>query len=541
MPIRIRLAVNILASLFVIITISTAAFWFIVNIGERAAHEDNLKNILYIIGLEEKGIEKITKDYGDWDDMLAWMDNRDPAFIKKQVTDFAPATFDLQFAFITDMKGNVVYQYGGYPEFRGNILTLPIVREGLKYKTVTGLMATARGPAMVSALPVEDSVDKKPQNGLILYGRLIDNDFAASLKQASGFDITFYAGDDPFASTVSGEARLTADLSQKLYAAGEKTIELRPPHVTIYSPLVDVSSGRVIAALKIERDRTALFLSAGAVLVVATVILIVVFFISWTFSAGLVGRLLTLQSAIALLEQGKYPAPLPAREADELGRLTNAFNNLIIELKDSREKLEADLVERTELFENSPISLWAEDLSELKRYFDSRRTAGADDFRAFFDAHPEELNKCAALIKVVNVNQATLDLFKAKSKDDFLAGLPAIIAEESYGVFKAGLVAIAEGKEEFSGEGTMLARTGEKLDVLVKLRVLPAGGGPNLRALFSVVNLTGLKRTEAELQKRVKELKEFSDLAAGRELKMEELEKTVKLLKQQIEDARSRQ
>jgi PAS domain-containing protein len=41
------------------------------------------------------------------------------------------------------------------------------------------------------------------------------------------------------------------------------------------------------------------------------------------------------------------------------------------------------------LFEHSPISLWVEDFSSVKRLLDEARDQGIEDFRVFTDVHPE--------------------------------------------------------------------------------------------------------------------------------------------------------
>ena len=62
------------------------------------------------------------------------------------------------------------------------------------------------------------------------------------------------------------------------------------------------------------------------------------------------------------------------------------------------------------LFENAPTSLWEEDLSAVKAYIEKLRRTGVNDFKTYFDRHPEALTECAALVKIVDINQTTLDM-----------------------------------------------------------------------------------------------------------------------------------
>jgi len=62
------------------------------------------------------------------------------------------------------------------------------------------------------------------------------------------------------------------------------------------------------------------------------------------------------------------------------------------------------------LFEDSPVSLWEEDFSQLKTYLDTLKASGVSDFRTYFCEDLDEVLKCAELVQVVRVNRATLQL-----------------------------------------------------------------------------------------------------------------------------------
>jgi len=98
------------------------------------------------------------------------------------------------------------------------------------------------------------------------------------------------------------------------------------------------------------------------------------------------------------------------------------------------------------LFDDSPISLWEEDLSEVKNYIDYLKGYEVVDFQGYFENNPEELKKLVNKIKIIDVNQKTLSLYNAKSKDEFLSRITEIYPEESLNEMIEGIVAIAEGK-----------------------------------------------------------------------------------------------
>ena len=61
------------------------------------------------------------------------------------------------------------------------------------------------------------------------------------------------------------------------------------------------------------------------------------------------------------------------------------------------------------LFAHSPVSLWVQDFSAVKRLIDEIRAQGITDFRVFTDVHEEFVQRCMSEIRVIDVNQHTLE------------------------------------------------------------------------------------------------------------------------------------
>ena len=105
------------------------------------------------------------------------------------------------------------------------------------------------------------------------------------------------------------------------------------------------------------------------------------------------------------------------------------------------------------LFDESPISMWEEDFSGIRRHLDRLQALGVADFETHFVAHPEELDDCIGAVKVVDVNRATLALYGADSRSQLLAGLDRIIGEDGRDVFRRSIVALAGGARTWRDEG----------------------------------------------------------------------------------------
>jgi len=152
-------------------------------------------------------------------------------------------------------------------------------------------------------------------------------------------------------------------------------------------------------------------------------------------------------------------------------------------------------------FEDSPIALWEEDLTDVKAYFQKLLRAGVKDVGAHFELHPEAVHECAALVKLVHINQAALELYGGRTVEDFQEGLPLIFDEESYGVFKAELATIAEGKTRFDAETTARTLNGEERHLMLRWSVVRGFEDTLSRVLVSDIDITERKRAEEALQR----------------------------------------
>ncbi len=151
------------------------------------------------------------------------------------------------------------------------------------------------------------------------------------------------------------------------------------------------------------------------------------------------------------------------------------------------------------LFEDSPISLWEEDLTRLKAYFDELKAEGVEDFRKYFYDNPVELGKCAQLVDVVGVNKATLELLKAKNKDDLLGNLDKVLTESSMAAFTEEMILLASGGCEYCGEITHRTLEGDIIWVVVHFFVPPEYQDTLSRVIVSLIDVTPRKRAEQAL------------------------------------------
>jgi PAS domain S-box-containing protein len=153
-----------------------------------------------------------------------------------------------------------------------------------------------------------------------------------------------------------------------------------------------------------------------------------------------------------------------------------------------------------ELFEACPVSLWEEDFSAVKQFLDEFRQKGVSDFSAYLSNHPEDTAKCAALVKVLNMNRATLNLYSAKSVDEIIGGLSGVLTEQSNRAFVGEVVALVQGKKYYEAEFENRTLSGETKHCNVICAVVPGYEQSLAKVLICIVDLTPQKKLEAELR-----------------------------------------
>ncbi len=152
------------------------------------------------------------------------------------------------------------------------------------------------------------------------------------------------------------------------------------------------------------------------------------------------------------------------------------------------------------LFENSPNSVWEEDFSNVKIIIDGLREEGVSDFRIYFNEHPEAIGHCLSHVKIIDINQATLRLYKAESKEALFRELGGIFTAKSMEVFKEELIALCEGRTTFKSEMFSQAIDGSEVHKEVLLVIVPGYEETWAKVLISDYDITELKRIEQKLR-----------------------------------------
>jgi len=165
------------------------------------------------------------------------------------------------------------------------------------------------------------------------------------------------------------------------------------------------------------------------------------------------------------------------------------FENQINQLKESQENYQ-------HLFNENPISLWEEDFTYGYRKMQELLTSGIKDIKKYYHNNPDFFDECISNIKISNVNNASVNLFNAKDKDDLLNNIHKIRTKETLVHYEKILVGILNGKKEIIHEVVFKDFLDNKVVGIVKVNLFKNNKRNELKAIISISDIT--ERVEYE-------------------------------------------
>ncbi|NNP73254.1 histidine kinase [Acinetobacter defluvii] len=148
----------------------------------------------------------------------------------------------------------------------------------------------------------------------------------------------------------------------------------------------------------------------------------------------------------------------------------------------------------------SPTSLWVEDFSRVKLRLDQLRAMGIEDFVTFLDVHADFIQQCVDDIILLDVNQATLDLFKAPNKETLFKNLHKILPKEMQQTFREQLIDLWNGNIHHQREAINYALDGSIRNVLLQFTVFPGYEQDWGLVQLALTDITARKKAESYLE-----------------------------------------
>lgn len=154
------------------------------------------------------------------------------------------------------------------------------------------------------------------------------------------------------------------------------------------------------------------------------------------------------------------------------------------------------------LFDQSPVSIWVEDFSKIVEYVSRLQAEKITDIRAYFMTYPDKFVDCISLLRVVDVNQATLNMYKAKSTGELLENIERVFTKESAACLMESVVALSEGKRHFAGNGVNYDLDGNKLTIRISWNIPGDGDIDYSNIIVAIQDITEMVNIRNESEGR---------------------------------------
>ncbi len=214
-----------------------------------------------------------------------------------------------------------------------------------------------------------------------------------------------------------------------------------------------------------------------------------------------IAKIITKNGNVKYVENYSKSITYQGRTADLLTQI-DITSRMVAEQKvrESEEKYR-------NLFEKSPIALMDQDFSEMKKYIDDLKTTGINDFEKYLDENPEEVFNFMTKVKVVDVNQKILEVYKINNKDDFILRMNKLgeninekMSEEIYSDNRREFLSLINGNKTYESEIATKTLSGENIYLYAKTAIVPGFEKTWKKVIVSLVDITDRKLAEQKLK-----------------------------------------
>ncbi|MGV8025951.1 MAG: diguanylate cyclase [Anaerolineaceae bacterium] len=166
----------------------------------------------------------------------------------------------------------------------------------------------------------------------------------------------------------------------------------------------------------------------------------------------------------------------------------------------SEEIIKENEIRYRSLFHDSPISMWEMDFSDLKKWIENLDFANMDELQIFLQKTSNLEKEFPALVKIIDVNQATLLLFKASDLKNLQTNFEKIFIEQSADALRFIILSLYDGSKQIETEFTHRSLEGVILHTIVRLSLVSKFESDWSRVHVSILDITERKWAEERMR-----------------------------------------
>jgi len=300
---------------------------------ERANAHVAMRRINFALDLVIDRIAVSATDWGNWVDTYRFVQDRNPDFIKTDITNVALRQLNINVMLILDLDGNVVASKSlelksdqplGLDLAARQALPIDFPwRANLRAaRAARGLLATNRGILMLATAPVLDGNGGGPVRGMIAMGRLLSASDVRSIGAQAQADLTLLAP-----GAIHGREQL-----------------LESNDVTRVYRTFDDLYGRPVMTLRVDVPREVTLRGYAAVTyasicLVGAAVVVLILLVSVLNRLILTPLAVVTRHAVALDEGKDLTTRLDLARTDEIGVLARELDRMVARVAESRTQL----------------------------------------------------------------------------------------------------------------------------------------------------------------------------------------------------------
>ncbi len=185
----------------------------------------------------------------------------------------------------------------------------------------------------------------------------------------------------------------------------------------------------------------------------------------------------------------------------------------ITERKRAEQALRESEERYRKIFNSSSVALWEMDLSEVRKYVYDLMDKGNVNISEYIRKNPGCINELIHRIKLCDVNDTALKMFKAGSREDLFRKFGMLLTADSHESFLRCVETYISGGTSYSSEQVHNTATGEVIKVYLTSTIMPGSESAWEKVLITVVDITQMKKLEEVLCTSQAQLSEASKIA----------------------------
>jgi PAS domain S-box-containing protein len=350
---RIRVILIVLVIMFLFACLEYAVHRAVVLPSFNALEQDqaraDMARCVSALERELHHLDILANDWAGWDDTYAYVQTPTTDYETSNLPLSSFLESPLNLIYIVDTEGHVVWGKAYdldseeeivMAEFPPDSLTLshPLLQfKGINHG-ISGLLSTSEGPMFTSSRPILTSDMEGPSRGALIMGRLVTDDLVAMVSDQALVDLTIWPLRN--GSLPEEARRALSEIEGDSISFAEETKGGNLSIFTTFPDLTDkpalllrASIPRRITEHGTRAVRFALYFALlGGILIVITLLILL--------SINVVRPLIRLtQEVRAISQPDGRTALLETGRNDEIGVLSDAFNEMLIQLSLARDQM----------------------------------------------------------------------------------------------------------------------------------------------------------------------------------------------------------